>query len=142
MQVEAGLGESELFYSLVIASLFAGSIVRAFLAGFLVKCVPYWYLLNCFICADIFGFLLYGIASQGWMMIVAMILVGLFTGGELTLAFNYTTEMNFMYVSVFKDRGETYDCDKTKNIHFRNYLYVIHSFGTCTGYVIATGQYM
>ncbi len=138
----AGLGESEFFYSFTIASLYIGSITGGFLVAFLIKFMPYWYLFIFFISAHILGFVLYGVASQGWMLILAMALVGVFTGSETILVFNYATDMSFMYVSAFKERGEVYNCDRMKAIEFRNYLYAFHSLGYSVGFIFATGQYI
>ncbi len=137
--MEAGLGESELFYSLIIAFVYIGSVFGGFFSAFLIKFIPYWYLFIFFISAHILGFVLYGVASQGWMLMLAMALVGVFTGSEVTLVFNYATDMSFMYVSAFKERGETFECDTTKAVQIRNYLYATHTFGYSIGFIIGSG---
>ncbi len=119
--------------------MYVGSVFGGFLFAFLIKFVPYWYLLIFLISAHILGFILYGIASNGWMLIVAMMLIGIFTGGEVTLVFNYATDLSSKYVNAFKERGQTFECDQTKAVQIRNYLYAAHSFGYSIGFIIGTG---
>ncbi len=143
MQVEPGLGKSELFYSFVIGSLQFSSIIGGFLSAILIKWVPYWYQFIFFLCTHILGFVLYGIATQGWVLLPAMLLVGFYLGAEVTLGFNYATNMSVMYVELLKDSGETFDCDntvKTKAVEVCNFLYALHTVGYGIGFVIGTGK--
>lgn len=139
LQVEAGLGESELFYSLIIAFMYVGSVAGGFSAAFLVKFIPYWYLFIFFISFHVLGFILYATATQGLMLILAMTLIGLFNGGEVTLVFNYATDASSVYVETLKEKGKRFECDKTKAVQIRNYLYAIHSFGYSVGFGIGSG---
>ena len=41
--MEPGLGESEFFYSALMAIFNGTASITAFLVGILVRCVPYWY---------------------------------------------------------------------------------------------------
>ena len=140
MQVEPGLGKSELFYSLVVGSLQFSSIIGGFLSAILIKWIPYWYQFIFFLCTHILGFVLYGTATQGWVLLPAMLLVGFYLGAEVTLGFNYATDMSVKYVELLKDSGETFDCDKTKAVKVRNFLYALHTVGYSTGFVIGTGK--
>ena len=54
---------------------------------------------------------------------VAMFLMGLFLGAEITLDFSYATDMSVEYVELLKEKGEKFECDKSKSVKIRNYLY-------------------
>ena len=140
MQVEPGLGESELFYSFVMTCVFIGSIFGGLVSAILVKYIPYWYLFLFFISFHILGYVLYGTATQGWVLIVAMFFVGLYLGAEVTLVFSYATDMSVEYVELLKESGETFECEKSKAVKIRNYLYAGHSVGYGIGFIVATGN--
>ncbi len=121
--------------------MYIGSVTGGFLSAFLVKFVPYWYLFILFLSAHVLGFVLYGTASHGWALLPAMFFVGLFAGAEVTLVFNYATDISVKYVDLLKERGKTFNCDKTKAVKIRNYLYASHSFGYSIGFIVATGEH-
>ncbi len=73
-------------------------------------------------------------------LLPAMLLVGFYLGAEVTLGFNYTTNMSVMYVELLKDSGETFDCDKTKAVEVCNFLYTLHTVGYGIAFVIGTGK--
>ena len=139
IQVEPGLGESELFYSFVVTCLHIGSIIGGLVSAILLKYIPYWYLFLSFITSHILGCVLYGTATQGWVLIIAMFLVGLYLGAEVTLVFNYATDMSVEYVELLKEKGEKFECEKSKAVKIRNYLYASHSVGYGIGFIVATG---
>ena len=71
---------------------------------------------------------------------VAMFLVGLFLGAEITLDFSYATDMSVEYVELLKEKGEKFECEKSKSVKIRNYLYAGHSIGYGIGFCVATGM--
>ncbi len=134
------MGESELFYSVVVGSLQLSSIIGGFLSAFLIKLVPYWYQYVFFLCCNSLGFVLYGVANQGWVLLLGMSLAGIYLGAEVSLGFNYATDMSTEYVQLLKERGEVFECEKIKAIKVRNYLYAFHTVGYSVGSLVGTGK--
>ena len=71
-----GFGESELFYSLTITTYSVGSIIASPLTGFLTLCLPYVSILLAGVFMHTASNLLYGLASHGWMILIARFLLG------------------------------------------------------------------
>ncbi len=134
------MGESELFYSIVVGSLQLSSVIGGFLSAFLIRIIPYWYQYVFFICCNILGFLLYGVANEGWVLLLGVIIAGIYLGAEVSLGFSYATIMSTEYVQILRDKGETFECEKTKAIKLRNYLYALHTVGYSIGSLIGTGE--
>lgn len=135
------MGESELTYSVVVGSLQLSSVIGGFLSAFLIKIVPYWYQYVFFLVTNILGYVLYGVANQGWTLLLAMNLAGIYLGAEVSLGFSYATNMSTEYVQLLQKRGEKFECEKKKAIEVRNYLYALHTVGYSVGYLIGTGNF-
>ena len=130
MQVEPGLGESEFFYSTLVATFNGVAAFAALLSGVLVRCVPFWYQYLAYTTALIVGFMLYGISYQGWMLVLSMLTIGLFVGAEGTLGIMYANKLS-------NTIGNEQD-----RVKIRNYLYTAHIFGNGIGFIIGTGMYI
>ena len=72
----AGFGETEFFYSLVVSAFFFSSIITSPIVGFLILCIPFFFLLLSGTIILIISNLLYGLATQAWMLILSRFLLG------------------------------------------------------------------
>ena len=76
MQNYSGFGESELFYSMTVASYSVGAVISSFLAGMLTLCLPYISILLAGTILHTTSNLLYGLATQAWMIPLSRFMQG------------------------------------------------------------------
>ncbi len=134
-EAEPGLGMSELFYSVLMTSFFGGEVVGGLIPGFLVSCIPHWYQFLFAISLHTIGYVLYGVATNGWVLMVGMFLAGYYLGAQITLSMTYATELSVNYVNLLEGKNTKEDFDyQTKVVRTRNFLYAIHSIGFSIGY--------
>ncbi|XP_064390131.1 uncharacterized protein LOC135338046 isoform X2 [Halichondria panicea] len=136
-KMEPGLGESELFYSLLISGFNLGSVIGGIANGLLSKCVPQWYLWMVMLLAHTSGYLIYALASNGWLIMLSKILSGYFLGADLTLGFSYLSVTSVQYIEVQKERGVKVG-DKSA-FKLRNTLFAINGIAFSIGYFIGPG---
>ncbi len=139
MQAEPGLGESEFFYSTLMATFYGIAAFAALLSGVLVRCVPFWYQYLAYTTALIAGSVLYGISNQSWVLVLSLITIGLYVGAEGSLANNYANKLSNQYVGALEKKGDTIGNEQEK-VKIRNYLYTAHIFGQGIGFIIGTGM--
>ena len=138
MQVDPGLGESEFFYSVILATFYISALFGTLTAGILVMWMPYWYLFLMAICSQILGYVIYGVATQGWHLIISQVLVGYFVGAQYTLSFSYANDSSVSYVEQMKERA--HKLDKGYRLHVRDILYTLISTANVFGYYIGPGE--
>ncbi|XP_064390114.1 uncharacterized protein LOC135338028 isoform X2 [Halichondria panicea] len=134
---EPGLGESEFFYSTLMATFYGIAAFAALLSGVLVRCVPFWYQYLAYTTALIAGSVLYGISNQSWVLVLSLITIGLYVGAEGSLANNYANKLSNQYVGALEKKGDTIGNEQEK-VKIRNYLYTAHIFGQGIGFIIGT----
>ena len=69
---------------------------------------------------------------------IAMFLMGLFLGAEITLDFSYATDMSVEYVELLKEKGEKFECEKsnyTQLSQCRPYYWLWDRILSCYRYV-------
>ena len=137
MQLEPGLGESEAFYSWVITVFNIGAIVGALSGGLLLKFLPYWHMLLTSLFLHTLGYVLYAVATTGWLIMFSKLLSGVFIGAEMTLALAYFGESNANYREAIKELGK----DEKKAIRVKHQLFALHSVGVNVGYIFGPGMY-
>ena len=140
IQIEPGLGESELFYSILISALNVGGAVGGIASGLLGRCVPYWYLFLTALISHTVAFVIYCLSYQGWLMMISRILSGYFDGAIITLAFNYCTRSSEEYVQLRKELGKK--TDEKSSIQLRNLLFAVVSFGYTFGIMLSAGEFL
>ena len=108
------------------------------LTGFLVSCVPYWYLFITAVGSHILGYTVYGVATQGWHLIVSQALAGYFIGSQFTVGYSYASDSSIVYTEVVrKEQGEI---KKDYRIQLRDSLYTLISVGQVLGYFVGPGK--
>ncbi|XP_064401403.1 uncharacterized protein LOC135347364 isoform X4 [Halichondria panicea] len=138
-QVEPGLDESETMYALLITIYSYGELTGGLLLGFLTKCIPNWYQFVFAISLHTIGYVLYGVATNGGILMIGMFLAGYYLGAQITLSMNYATEMSVEYVNLLKEvkneKDENFEYEK-KVVKTRNFLYSVYSIGFSVGLVV------
>ena len=138
LQILPGLGESEFYYSMLLAAFYVAACVGTLLAGFLIRCVPYWYLYVTSTCFYILGYTIYGVATQGWHLMISQVLSGYFNGSVSTLGYCYITDSSAHYVELLNENGFT--VKKRYTTKLRNYLFAFLAFGYLLGFIIGPGE--
>ena len=133
-QISPGLGQSELFYSWVIAIFNIGALFGAVGTGFLIKYIPYWHLILAILASHTVGYVLYAISYEGWVIMVSKFLSGIFIGGEMTLALSYFAESSTEYRMIWKQMGEKCEAGMV-----RRKLFAWHNIGVGIGYILGPG---
>lgn len=101
----------------------------------MVKCIPYWHLILLILVLHTFGYVLYAISSEGWIIMVSKFLCGTYIGGEMTLALSYFAESSVEYDRILLQLGNTNNVDRT----IRRKLFAWHNVGVCIGYILGPG---
>ena len=136
--MEPGLGESELFYSLLVSGFNLGSVIGGIANGLLSKCVPQWYLWMFMLLAHTSGYIIYALASDGWLIMLSKIMSGYFLGADLTLGFSYLSVTSVQYIKVQEERG--IKVDEKSAFKLRNTLFAMNGIAFSIGYFIGPGN--
>jgi MFS family permease len=131
--IEPGLEQSETFYSLTYVVLFSTYTISAVGAGLLFNHVPTWYLFMFSTLSHILGYLLYALATNGWMMIMAHGLAGLQMGASTSLVFAYCSVSFEKYTENLKILGK---CEKKKAERVKGYVFSLFIVGNSLGFAI------
>ncbi len=81
------------------------------------------------------GYLIYALASEGWLIILSKLLSGYFLGADLTIGFSYLSKTSIMYSDVQKERGVIVN-DKS----LRNTLFALNGISFSVGYFLGPGN--
>ena len=136
--MEPGLEQSEEFYSLTYVVLFAGHTMAAVTTGLLFNLIPTWYLFLVSTLSHTLGYLLYALATNGWMMILARALAGLQFGAIDSLVFAYYAVSFEKYKENLKTIGKF---EEKKAAKVKGYLFSTSAIGYIVGYQIGAGSY-
>ena len=125
-----------MFYSWVIATFNVGALVGALGTGLATKYIPYWHIILVGLISHTVGYVIYPLATTGWLIIISKFLSGLFVGQELTVALAYFAESSLDYQAAHKALGNS----KVKSDTIRNRLFALHNIGVDIGYVLGPGE--
>ena len=134
--MEPGLEQTETLYSLTYVALFVSHTISAVATGLLFNHIPTWYLFLVSTLCHILGYLLYALATSGWMMILARALAGLHLGAIDTLVFAYYAVSFEKYKENLKTLGKF---EKKKETIMKGYLFSTSAIGYAVGDIIAVG---
>ncbi len=137
MKVEAGLGESEFFYSLLISAINFGAAFGGLTNGFLIRIIPYWYLWAVALVAQTVSYVIYCVALQSWLMVISRLLAGYFIGSITTIGFSYFTDTSVLYTEELKKLERDI---KQADFRVRNYLFATFNIGLSIGLIIGSGK--
>ena len=122
-----GLGLSEVFYSWTVCVYSIGEVVAAAIAGYMTKYIPYRYTILLAALTLAVGLLLYALTVQGWMIIVARLLIGVHTGFDLVLVTAYLGETGTEVAAKREAAGGKRDHDGAT---LKDKLFIWYSFVT------------
>lgn len=89
MQSTPGLGASETVYSIASGIYNGGSILGAILIAVVGKYIPYKVSILIGPVSQVIGFIIYGLSTRGWMVIIARLFMGFKNGANLASVVSY-----------------------------------------------------
>ena len=107
------------------------------LVGLTYNAIPTWYLFLFSTLSYTLGYLLYALATSGWMMILARGLAGIQLGATTALAFSYYAVSFEKYTENLKKLGK-FDEKKAKSA--RGYLFSSYGIGNMIGFAVGLGE--
>lgn len=96
-----GFGKSEAFYSLALTAFSSGSIIAAPVIGFITLCVPYFFILLSATLVHTASNLMYGLATQGWMVLLSYFLLGLSFKAFKVVTLSYAGSKESDYINAY-----------------------------------------
>lgn len=139
LQLESGLGQSESFYSWTLAVFNLGSLVGAILTGFIVQCIPYWYLILLGLILHTVGYIIYAVTYVGWLIMISKFMSGYFLGAQVTLALSYASKSSLEYVEVLREMEKK--PDEGTAMRVRNYIFALQAIGISLGLLLGPGKH-
>ena len=135
LQIEAGLGLSEGFYHVAMLALNVGELLGAFIGS--IGRLPLWYNTMAGLLCHITGFVVYGLATSGWMMIVARVLAGMPLGMQRVPSLAYFGVSYLHYLEVLEPEERTKEEGKTTRV--KDMLFVFYAVSANIGTLIGPG---
>ena len=127
-------------YALGFTLFNVGELVGALGTGLLVQFIPYSYISFIGLVIHILSYILYGMASQGWMLLLSRPISGLFIGSSLALAPTYFSETHELYLAALRQHGE--EPEKRKRVQIKDVLYAFHALVMAGGFLLGTGEHL
>ena len=140
IQIEAGLGLSERFYHVAISALSIGQLLGAMMASIVSDRIPLWYSTMATLLCHIVGFVVYAMATSGWMIIVARLLSGMFIGIQVVLSLAYFGVSYLRYLEVLEPEERTKEEGKTTRV--KDVLFALFAVSENVGNLIGPGLSM
>ena len=113
-----------------------GGLVGALSAGFLIKFLPYWHLLLSGLILHTFGYILYAVSTQGWLVVVSKLFSGVFIGMEMTIALAYLAEKSIIYQAALKEKERDHEKNSPE---LRGKLFALDHVAVNIGYLLGPG---
>ena len=137
--IEPGLGQSEAFYSLTYNMVMSfGYTASGVAVGLLFNFIPTWYLFLTSTLTSTLAYVLYALAINGWMMLLARALYGFSAGAIESTLFAYYGVSYERYTRDLKTLGK-YE-EKTA-ARMRGYVVSSYAIGYVIGNGVGIGMY-
>lgn len=76
-------------YAWAVSADSVGGFLGGLSGGVLASIIPYWHGFLIALLFDVIGFLIYSIAQYGWMVILAKLFIGTYSGLQRSLVYAY-----------------------------------------------------
>ena len=137
IQIEAGLGLSEDFYHVAISAFSVGELLGAMTASVVSSRIPLWYNTMAALLCHITGFVVYAMATSGWMIVLARILSGAYIGLQTVILLAYFGVSYHHYLEVLEPEERTKEEGKTTRV--KDTLFAFYAFSANIGTLIGPG---
>jgi len=125
---------------MVIAAQNIGAAIGSLSMGLSVRRIPFLYLFLFGIFLHIVGYILYGIATEGWILLIGELCAGFYLGAQGTLSYSYATESAVTYVMTLKKRPSRSKHDQELEVKIRNLLFTLKTVGNSLGSFVGAGE--
>ena len=117
-----------------------GEIAFAFAIGCSIKFIPYWYLVVLTITINIIGYLIYLLTTVGWMILLARLLIGGFSGMTDTIVLAYFSEREQEYKQLQDSHNELGSSDlKICRDGVKEMLFALCQLAITVAFLFGTG---
>ena len=137
LQIEPGLGLSETFYHWTVPAYSIGEFLGALFAGYIVSRIPFWYSTILALLMDIAAYVFYATAINGWMMITARLLAGMFSSLQYTAALTYFGVSYPLYLEALGKEQRVSEEQKTTKV--KDKLFAFYAVACSFGYLLGPG---
>ena len=120
---------------MAMVAVSVGELLGAFIGS--IGILPLWYGTMAALLCHIVGFLVYAMATSGWMMIVARVLSGMFIGLQSVLSLAYFGVSYQHYLEVLGPEDRTKEEEKTTRV--KDILFVFYAISANVGTLIGPG---
>ena len=134
-----GMGLSEYFYSWAVSMYSVGELISAPLSGVATKYIPYRYTILLSSISLAIGGLIYAVAVQGWMILIARLLFGLNVGSGIVLVTTYLGETAIKVTSAREAAGQIRKKDNG-GATLKDKLFIWYTFSNYIGYLAGLGE--
>lgn len=114
-----------------------GGFLGGLCGGVLASTIPYWHSFLIALLFNVVGFLIYGVAQHGWMIILARIFIGIYTGLQRSLIYSYIAISYQGYVEIKQRAGKKVNV--TKYCRVKDIVFSLYTISTSAGYFIGAG---
>ena len=122
---------------MAISALSIGQLLGAITASIVSGRVPLWYNTMAGLLCHITGFVVYGLATSGWMMIVARVLAGMPLGMQRVPSLAYFGVSYLHYLEVLEPEERTKEEGKTTRV--KDTLFALFAVSENMGHLIGPG---
>ena len=129
---------SENVYTWSVSVNSIGAFLGGLTGGTLASTIPYWYSFLLALIFNALGFLLYATAQHGWVVVLARILVGMFSGLQRSLVFAYIGVSYQNYVEIQTRAGK--EVNPAKYCRVKDILFSLYTISTSGGYFLGAGM--
>jgi len=117
-----------------------GEFLGAVIGSIASSRLPYWYSITGALLCHITGYVVYAIATSGWMIIVARIMSGTFVGMQTVIAFSYFGVSYQDYLDALEPEGR--NKEETKATRVKDALFSFYAVAVQTGTSVGPGLIM
>ena len=137
--MEPGLGLSETFYHWVITAYSIGEFLGALLAGYVASRIPFWYSAMLALLTNIIAYVFYATAINGWTMITARVLAGMYCSLQTVLALTYFGVSYPQYLEALGKEQRIKEEQKTTKV--KDKLFALYAVAGNVGSLLGPGLF-
>ena len=138
IQIDAELGLPEKFYHVAISSFSIGEFLGAMIGGIFASRIPFWYRTLASLLFHSLAFLIYAIAMDGWIVIAAQLLSGMFVGQQSVVSLTYIGVSYQYYVEVLDPKERIKEERKITRV--KDTLFAFYNVSASCGTLIGLGM--
>lgn len=129
---------SEKFYHAAISSFSIGEFLGAMMGGIFASRIPFWYSTLVSLLFHSVAFLIYAIATDGWIVIAAQLLSGMFVGQQSVVSLTYIGVSYQHYVEILDPKERIKEERKITRV--KDTLFAFYNVSASSGTLFGLGM--